>query len=1314
MRCWVVACVLGLVTTARAGSPAGALIDAPAFSLAPADLLAAVHAMPAVDADVDVIGESFDYAIGSDRSVETWRAIFIVRSDAGADAWAALGATYRSFQDRPSVRIRVIAANGAVTMLEPKPTSDVPVVQAAIDSDARKLDVALPALQPGDVVEEQMTTVDRGRLVHAGLDWRVQAGGLGATAATRVSVSAPAGQQVRFAEHALPAGVHVEHATADGRETWRYAIGALDLPASESYEPADVYDHPTIAISTIASWNALARELRTTIDAQIAAGPPAWPAGIAKTPAAIVDWARARVRDQSIDVDETAVRPMTPADVLRRSAADSLSQATAIAALLRQLGTRADVALVDISPGIDTEPGLPGLTGFDRALVRAQIAGSDVWIEPSDRFVPIGKLASHSHGRHALVITDDTLALITLPLAAMLDNQVHETCTFTLAEDSYAHVVDVSRESGDFAASNRAWVTTTAPSDATAQYAGWVSSHYYGTLKSTSTPIGSIDAPIEISLDIANAGRGSVQRDQWGVYLWPHDLLDKVPDALIEPAAPRAHDLQLDTPYVYELESRIAVPEGYELPEPAAEQTRQLGPLRMVETQKIDGRELVVTYRLVVDKTRFTPDEVQALQHAASALDSEYVTARSTAWRRYDEGKFRDAIDEIEHRIAAHPREAFHHEDLAGLYITLGDGIGARREARIATQLEPRRAAAWAVLGWTLAHDSFGVDIGFDHDRAAARAAYDKARAIDPKYADAPASLATLLESDAHGRRLLAGPDLRAATAAWRAAYKDDPAIEHAASLARALVSSGTPDEVEPLTATLDRDKIGDVRIAAIALGKRGVAAAVQDAAESFTDATKRQQMIAQGGRIALESRAYEVSRALFAHTDPAALLDTLPELLSRISRHDDAFVVGAQPSDAVIELALERNRRDRPRIACWDRETDDEVEAHSHRHPARFDNSALAIGFVDDYERTTTTFVVQGDASAWRVEATQLGTTSIFYVAADRGKPKIVGAPDVLAGVGRHVLRLLARGDDGAAKRLLDWVIADRDRDALFAALWGPGVASDRAEMSLAAAELAAPTAADRVLPIMTACGAPTPDGQIACDAAVVATLARKKRWAELLDFATSWQARATKQVVMLPELARATALAQLGHVDTAEQLVDAALQQFPDSMPLLALQMQIASASGDPARAWARARRLLARNRPDPSQLARVAWLGAYAGIDVPAAAAAAQQAAKLAPTDGAIVGILAVLEIETGDVVGGKQHLADAMRLSGRSAPGDVDWYAIGRMWEQLGLRDDAIAAYRHVATATPVMPGDELGAIAPVQLAAKRLDALGAKR
>ena len=103
--------------------------------------------------------------------VERWRMVFVVRTQAGVDDWGTLSSEWSPFyQDKPAVRIRVIAPDGTTSNLDPSLIHDAPAVEdsPAVFSDRRVLQMPLPRLQIGSVVEEELITTDREPLSKAG------------------------------------------------------------------------------------------------------------------------------------------------------------------------------------------------------------------------------------------------------------------------------------------------------------------------------------------------------------------------------------------------------------------------------------------------------------------------------------------------------------------------------------------------------------------------------------------------------------------------------------------------------------------------------------------------------------------------------------------------------------------------------------------------------------------------------------------------------------------------------------------------------------------------------------------------------------------------------------------------------------------------------------------------------------------------------------------------------------------------------------------------------------------------------------------
>src|ERR1044071_1639493 len=154
-RLWVGVLVTWLSGTSIA--VADRVLDRPAFTAAPSELLALAGAAPAGDWPVVLLRDQHD--VGYDdkgRATVRWRIVFVVRTRAGIDGWGTVRAEWRPFyQDRPQGRGRVIEPSGEVAELDPSLIVDASATQPGSPalSDRRRLEAPLPRLQVGAVVE---------------------------------------------------------------------------------------------------------------------------------------------------------------------------------------------------------------------------------------------------------------------------------------------------------------------------------------------------------------------------------------------------------------------------------------------------------------------------------------------------------------------------------------------------------------------------------------------------------------------------------------------------------------------------------------------------------------------------------------------------------------------------------------------------------------------------------------------------------------------------------------------------------------------------------------------------------------------------------------------------------------------------------------------------------------------------------------------------------------------------------------------------------------------------------------------------------
>jgi Flp pilus assembly protein TadD len=1288
-----------------AAAHAGSLIDAPAFSASPAELLAAAKAAPA-DSDVYVIARSADVALDPGRDTDRYRIIFVVRTQAGIAPTSDQEQTYTPpLEGRPTIRARVIDPSGQVSELDAATIADT-LDNRVPGTDRHRVVAHLPNVVVGSVVELELVTTESSPW-HAGDAAETRFDGAWPSGDNRLTISAPAGTRVRFAEHLLP-NARARHVVANGREQWSYVLGPQSASPVERGQPDDDADVVAVTYSTITSWNALARELGASIDARLAAGPPTWPSAIDKAPTlatarAVIAWVRAHaaVVPGRVAVRASSFPAATPADTVAHGGGDGLSVAALVVALLRQASLPADVALTRVAPGGDLAA-LPGTLAFDHALVRARIAGADVWMDPSAGYAPVGELMPGEHGRKTLILSDATTAPVTTPPISGADNTIREVHTYELTGVGPAKLEIVRREQGDIATLSRAYAATRSADDRKSEYGSYVADSFRGELVSfAESNLAELDRPLERTLGIANVGRTFGDAQYLGVAYFPAHVLDELPDELRTVAGTRVHPYRFRLPYSHEIENRFVVPDGYAMPSPAPDHVRALGALRVVEQQRVDGRTFVATYRLEPMPAQLSAADFETTRAAVAAWLQESAatfTFPSTAFQLHSQHRDREAIAEATRVANLHPRDALAHERLARLEIELGAGAAARREARLATQLEPKRARAWLALGWMLERDSFGYLDGFDCDRAGARAAYETARKLEPKDIVIAATLASFLELDERDLRVTHGPELEAALALRREVQQQDPNDDHEVALARGLFWSGKLADAEALLRSMapgkDRDQL---LVMTLALGPGGSEAARHEA-DALATGDAREDLLVSAAATAFYMRSYHVARQLLGPFHGSGA-ETMMAWAEHATRFDTPFKLTADPRSVAVEAAFEAIDAKRARVVFWDADVANAFMLHTSWATVSDDTSLEAM---EDVARGMI-MQVDGDADAWRVDATMGNARQILYLAREHGTPKLVATSELTQSAGRHVLRLLASGKDSAALRMLDWVVAD-DRPKVLAAVWGKDEPRDHARMLIAGALLASQSDGAHALPIIESCSLSTKEGQRACDVTAIQILAHDHRWSDALDRSVALEA--AEPDFMYARTTHIASLRRLGRLDEAVRVASAAPARIASETPLALERMFLAKQRGKLDEARTIAEDVMGRASATSGELNEAAWSGLFVSANLHAVDAAARRASKLAPRSPGFENTLALAELEEGRLDAGLADELASMRLRHPSQPAVADWYVMARYYDLLGLPDDAVAAYRKVTAPKSPDPGHP----SLVDVAAKRIAAL----
>ncbi|MCE9575245.1 MAG: DUF3857 domain-containing transglutaminase family protein [Deltaproteobacteria bacterium] len=1287
------------------------------FTATPAELRAAAAAVAAGDHSVTVLrDESFLTYDDQGRAEQRYRVIARIDRAPGVDDWGTLVLSWSPFyQDKPTVRARVIGTDGAVASYDPSLLHDAPVVSESpsVFSDRRNLEVPMPRLAIGAIIEEEFTIKDRVPLLAAGTASLLGVARRVPIASTSLVVEAPTARGLHVVARGFAKAPVPTITKRAGRTTWTYDLGAVPADARNDLGvPSDVVASPYIGASTGASWAAVAADYQKIVDAKLADG-LALPAEITgATPRATVDravaWLHAHVRYTGIELNDSAIVPASPAETSKRGFGDCKDKATLLVALLRAAKIPADVVLLSTGPGTDVDRDLPGMGVFDHAIVRARVDGKDLWIDATEDGLPAGQLPSRDQHRRALIIAAGTRDLALTPVAAPSDNLVREVRTVHLADHDEGAITEASEEHGIFWDNLRSWVRDSAHADVTKDLTRYADKHYAGNLVrfSDNAPT-DITQPFRLTVEIGASRHAFTDRDHATVWLQPGATLNKLSDLFTSTdaevaaqVASRTIDYETAAPHAYELEYRIELPPGFDAPTLTPREVTPLGPLSLTTTRRVDGSAIVVTYRLDTGKRRITAAELVAARAAVLKMrdaGDEKLVIPTTVSTLLAQDKVAEAIAESQRLIALHPKEALHWGQLATVYRRAGLISAARRAARQATIVEPTDADAFAILGFELRIDSTQRLFGFDSDRPGAIAALRKALVLNPTHLGALDALAGMLMVDERGIATGSVRDLREAITLLQRAKDTSGDATYDQQLVQAMVLAGSfADAITAVKALPRSDEATSLQVAALA-----GAGHVDDAvayARAHAAASDLARLLNGSKGWLLRARAYDAARAVAAAMFAIAP-DPQGEALLKRLRHIDVDALDRADPRRPVFLTMAARAGFPVAQPPWDPDIAHALEEQAAQQAKTTPPDSVRVipkAVFQDLMIAATEVTIDGNArDGWRVETAYGGVKDAFFVELDHGVATLVGGTDLAEAIGKAALVRLDKRDLPGATR---WMTRFSDAYPATRPLPGPAAkvamkvfraevaragngAPARTDVELAAALLAEDRAPALALPVLRRCAVPGDDVAEACRRTRLRSALVNERWADAEDAASRITAADPKKRAGI-ELQAFAIMRQRRFTDAAA-LIDAALVAEPDAHDLVAMRTQIAMSSAVWTDALPWMEKLAARPDVEVGDLNDLAWTRVMMGTDLAAARALAARAEQLSrPLARNLANTLATIEAEADRPVTAWRYALQSWDPRMDHAPSDSDWYVIGRIAESYGLRDDAIAAYRKV--------------------------------
>lgn len=1335
------------------------------FSLTSGDLLAWGQLPEAGDEDVVVLLNSTKCDIDSQgRATLTHHLIYRTRTQASAERWAPLEAYWAPWsEERPQIDGRVVSADGAEHRLDPKTIDDAPAsdTDSTIYSDRRRLRAPLPGVGPGAVVEQLVIVREKQPAFEAGFVRGFRASRRVPVRVSNLEISSPENRPVLAKTYLFE--VTPVRESANGVVHLRYRTGPFNSDdEGEDDTPGEVRQSRSISYTTGTSWNAIASRYHEIVEERLASSDLTDLArktiGKEKNReriiALLVSKLHRDIRYTGVEFAEASIVPAPPSETVTRRFGDCKDKSSVLVAMLRAAGIPASLALLSTGPGRDIDPELPGFGWFDHAIV--YIPGSPArWIDATDELGELGSLPPASEGRLALIAAPETRELTKTAESVSADNWLTEERELHLAEFGKAAGTETTRVTGSFGRRYRRGYDGADEKTVRERIEGYIKNAYLSEqLKDFRHPDPrDLSTPFTLRIEMTEAGRGTTNLAEAVVGIFPSGLIGWLPSEFLEPesdpkdgATVRKHDYVFSEPFTVEWKYRIVAPAGFRARTLPESKRIPLGSAAMtMDFSTESDRVVLARFTLDSGKRRLTPAEYEELRKAAlefQKTEAMILGFDQIGHAHLSAGNIREALEAFRGLVAAHPKDALHHGQVALALLEAGLGEAARREIDQAVKLDPRSAICQQLRGWIYQHDLLGRRFrkGFDRDEAAA--GYRAAKDIDPKDPSIRANLAILLEHDKNGLRYGPGSELGQAIAEYEALRADLKNEDYLHNQAIALLRAARFEELRTLA---DKNPGLENRrelLLAAGVAIDGVESIASLAAKLVPDSGQRSSALSNVGETFVATRQYPLAVAALTEaakgSPNAANLQTRAAIFRKVSRREDLtsdendpatvakrlFAATLAPDSSVESIlpfltkAMAVELRD-----SEVRKRADEILPYLRNRVGR--SGAETDVLIDLFLGTMYVSREGNDEIGYRVGMRAAGPEGeldeSYFVVREDGAYRVADPLSQLLGMGMQAKRLAGAGNLSGARKWLDWAreqVPERVGDdplsgSPFLLFWKKGQDGGADEIADAAAVLmlacSKPVAEEAVAHLRSrAEKAGTDEERLKYEAALAFAFAGMRDGAQLVQVSDRLSQKLPKAESVF--MFRISGLALLHKSADIVSASRKRLESDPEDWMAMRVLANALGELGDVVGSVGACNMLIEKGRATAGDYNNAAWYSLFANPIPPVAMDYAQQAVSLEPRYDGYLHTLATLYAEQGKTSEAKAAIWEAMDAGSSETPRSYDWYVLGRIAEQHGIREAAINAYKKVTK------GEELGDDGPFStwaLAQKRLTAMGVK-
>ncbi len=1251
---------------------------------------------------------------------------------AGVRGWQFFTASWSPwYEHRPRLTVRIKLPDGKTLELD-QSTINVETARASSYkemTDRKRLRAPLPGLVVGAVIHLRLVQREKRPRLGSGDLHRISFAPLMPTKVHHLTIESPVSLPLKWEVRGLSLKPRSDQVSGGIRRVVFKAGPFEKNPLWEFGLPPEAARYPHVQISTVKRWRDVASVYHKFVKARLRS--PGAAAVVAKLRragatgrlriiAALLSRLRKKIRYTALSLSEGAIQPRKPDVTLKRGYGDCKDMSALLVAWLHAAGIKAHMALVNTS-GADVRPGLPGLAAFNHAIVHIPGA-KPLWIDPTARYTTPQVTAGWVQNRYSLIVTPKTTAVVRIPATKAADNIYEEVRRVRFTPQSGGHVVEETRSTGLFEARIRRMVGNQEPGVLRKSMKAYIS-RSYSSSKLVSIRHGKtkrLDQRFRFRLELKKAQAAWTDDHKAKMDLNTGLVWSDVPYYLKYAPKPgskafkRKRDFYWSTPHESKVTYHLSPPPEYVLASGPESGSYALGPARItwtVQHVKKTGR-LKVVIHFKSGPRRYRPSDVKAfwrgMRKFSQAVKISKVIYEHRGRKLHKEGKYAAALAVYQSLVKRWPNNSAYYRQLGNFHLDTGFGQKAREVMRLAVKRLPRDAVTHFNLGIYLEHDLYGNQSLHNWDRKATIATYRRAQQLDPKNAYYPLALGRVLSMDKHGDDLTTAHELKPALKVlldMRKKLKDKSMDNR---IARLLLYSRRHEELRRHLRLLSAGGYRNSMSVASHAVEKGFRAGVALARRLAPEERKFKGVVTAAGLEVLRLSEYDLSKKLLL----LGIGDGLKERArARSIKQIRSMRHLAQPARTAKQAALQLfylaysgkatakriNQLVVKRMSPEVRKTVIKSlgEVYQLMRRGMRNRSDYPPKVVTDMALCQFRPKIKGnDRLGYRVDLAAPGRRSKFtvYVVKSGGKYRVLTVGIATSEIGREALALIKKGRVAEARKWLDWergsteAPSDLQRGRPFDHLYVAGKKASKKRLRLAATVLAARNDKPDKRLVRSLEGflrrPPSKADRLQIERALMWIYYNMKRFGKAARLAGRLMKKGgnKRSRFMLHQ----SLLLAAGKTREAGRNARKWQRDQPTQWQSYFSLARVDMFRGKYKASLKQLKRAAALANAPSRVFNLSAWVALF--VQPMPAKAGIQDALKAVRMSNYsashILHTLATLYAETGELHSARLALVKAMELNGRRRPKDSDFYPYGRIAEQLGHLDVAVAYYRKV--------------------------------